>query len=475
MARREESIRLIAGTVAVGSSWLLSAAALCVWAGWLPPLTTRGSQVQGSGAGWLWGGIGLMLVMLIAWAVYLAQTRSSASSPKNASPADALTTAPSAAPSAGKPQAEDENLLRALFDNLPDFIAVKNNEGQILFTNLAQAWFLGANSSAEIKGKTMADFFPAEMARTFAEDDRQVLETGQPLINGERLAMDRLGLQHWLSLTLLPMRDQDGRITSLLSVSQDITSRKQDEYQLKSYAAKLQNSNRELQDFAYVASHDLQEPLRKVYVFGDRLKAKCGNALPADAQQYLERMQESTRRMQTLINDLLAFSRVTTQAHPFILVNLTDVAKEVLADLELRIQQSGAQVEVGQLPTLEADAMQMRQLLQNLVGNALKFHRPNTPPVVQIRGELLPQSEACRITVADAGIGFDEKYLDRIFQVFQRLHTRGVYEGTGIGLAICRKIVTHHNGEITAQSKPDQGATFTVTLPLKQPKGDIPS
>lgn len=471
MARRKESIRLIAGTVAVGSSWFLSAAALGVWAGWLPPLTTRGSQVQGSGAGWLWGGMGLMLIMLIAWAVYLAQTRPSASSPKNASPADALTTESSAA----QPPAEDENRLRALFDNLPDFIAVKNNEGQILFTNLAQAWFLGANSSAEIQGKTMADFFPAEMARTFAEDDRKVLETGQPLINGERLALDRLGLQHWLSLTLLPMRDQDGRITSLLSVSQDITSRKQAEYQLKSYAARLQSSNRELQDFAYVASHDLQEPLRKVYVFGDRLKAKWGPALPADAQQYLERMQESTRRMQTLINDLLAFSRVATQAHPFVLVNLADVAKEVLSDLDLRIQQCGARVEVGELPTLEADAMQMRQLLQNLVGNALKFHRPNTPPVVQIRGEMLPQSEACRITVADAGIGFEEKYLDRIFQVFQRLHTRGVYEGTGIGLAICRKIVTHHHGEITAQSKPDQGATFIVTLPLKQPKGEIPT
>jgi PAS domain S-box-containing protein len=475
MARPKESIRIIAGTVAVGLSGLLSAAALGVWAGWLPPITTPGGKVQGSGLVWLWGGIGLVIVMLIAGAVFLAQTLASSSIVKTADATGALTPEPAVAPPAGKPEVEEGNLLRALFDNLPDFIAVKDNAGRILFTNLAQAWFLGANTSAEIAGKTLANFFPAELAQTLAEDDRKLLETGQPLINAERLVPDRLGRLHWLSMTLLPMRDQDGRVTSLLSVSQDITSRKQAEFRLKNYAAKLQNSNRELQDFAYVASHDLQEPLRKVYVFGDRLKAKFGNALPADGQQYLERMQESTRRMQTLINDLLAFSRVATQVHPFVLVNLADVAKEVLSDLELRIQQSGGRVEVGELPTLEADARQMRQLLQNLVGNALKFHQPNTPPAVQIRGELLPESEACRITVTDAGIGFDEKYLDRIFQVFQRLHTRGTYEGTGIGLAICRKIVMHHNGEITAQSKPGEGATFIVTLPLQQPKGEIPS
>ena len=475
MARPRESMRLIAGTIAVALSCLSSAAALGLWVGWIPPLAAPGGKVQGSALLWLWGGAGLLLVGLVAWAVYLAQTLASASTLKNASATNASAAGTVAAPEARKAKAEEENLLRALFDNLPDFIAVKDSAGRILFTNLAQAWFLGANSSAEIAGKTLADFFPAELSQALAEDDRRVLETGQPLINVERLAPDRLGQQHWLSLTLLPMRDQEGSITSLLSVSQDITSRKQAECQLRNYAAKLQNSNRELQDFAYVASHDLQEPLRKVYVFGDRLKAKCGSALSADGQQYLERMQESTRRMQALINDLLAFSRVATRIHPFVLVNLTEVVKEVLSDLELRLQQSGGRVEVGELPTIEADAMQMRQLLQNLIGNALKFHPPEAPPRVQIRSQTLPQAGACRITVTDAGIGFDEKYLDRIFQVFQRLHTRGAYEGTGIGLAICRKIVTHHNGEITAQSKPGEGATFIVTLPLKQPKGDIPA
>lgn len=234
---------------------------------------------------------------------------------------------------------------------------------------------------------------------------------------------------------------------------------------------RLAVSNRELEQFASVASHDLQEPLRKIQAFGDRLKTKAGADLRPDALDSLERMQNAAARMQTLINDLLAFSRVTSKAQPFTGVDLNQIAREVLSDLETRIEQTGAQVHVGILPTIVADPLQMRQLLQNLISNALKFRRPGVAPVIEILAEPVSAEQAAggrdfyRLLVRDNGIGFDEKYLDRIFNVFQRLHGRNVYEGTGVGLAICRKIVERHGGTITATSAPDQGATFIVMLP----------
>ena len=264
-------------------------------------------------------------------------------------------------------------------------------------------------------------------------------------------------------------------------LQQEITERKQAEERLKATAARLEHSNRELQDFAYVASHDLQEPLRKVQAFGDRLKAACSNSLGTEGRDYLERMQAAAKRMQILIDDLLAFSRVTTKANPFEQADLNKIVGEVLSDLEVRIQQTNGQVELGELPTLDADPLQMRQLFQNLIANALKFHQEGRPPVVRIRSQAArPPAEApsgngqtngiCQITVEDNGIGFDEKYLDRIFVLFQRLHGRTAYEGTGIGLAICRKIADRHGGSITAKSTPGEGSTFMITLPLKQPR-----
>jgi PAS domain S-box-containing protein len=235
------------------------------------------------------------------------------------------------------------------------------------------------------------------------------------------------------------------------------------------HSQELTRSNEELQQFAFIASHDLQEPLRKIKTFGERLKASCGDALTEQGLDYLERMQNATRRMQALIEDLLTLSRVTTRGQPFVPVDLTQITQEVLSDLEIRIQQTGAFVEVSELPLIHADPLQMRQLLQNLIGNGLKFHRLGELPIVKIYSQKLNHQDAvdfCQIIVEDNGIGFDEKYLDRIFNVFQRLHGRSEYEGTGIGLAICRKIVERHNGSIWAQSTPGQGSRFIVTLPI---------
>lgn len=239
----------------------------------------------------------------------------------------------------------------------------------------------------------------------------------------------------------------------------------------------LARSNAELQEFAYIASHDLQEPLRKIQAFGNRLQETFGDNLGDRGQDYLKRMHKAAERMQALINDLLTLSQVTTKAQPFARVNLNQVTQEVLSDLELRIEQTSGQVEVGDLPTIEADPLQMRQLIQNLISNALKFHRVGVKPVIKVNSQIIDIEQGtveklvvthCQITIEDNGIGFDKKYLDRIFNVFQRLHNRSEYEGTGMGLAICRKVVERHGGSITATSTPGQGATFVVTLPIKQ-------
>jgi light-regulated signal transduction histidine kinase (bacteriophytochrome) len=224
-----------------------------------------------------------------------------------------------------------------------------------------------------------------------------------------------------------------------------------------------------------VASHDLQEPLRKIQAFGDLLERDCGPALSTDGREYLEYMQDAARRMQSLIQALLTLSRVTTRGQPFVRVDLGKLAEEVLGNLQMRLQQTGGSVEISPLPPIEADPTQMQQLCQNLIGNALKFHRPEEPPVIHVSGRFVedppsaaPRAALCQVTVQDNGIGFDEKYLDRIFAPFQRLHGPAQYEGTGIGLAICRKIVERHGGSISARSTPGEGATFTLTLPVHQ-------
>lgn len=233
----------------------------------------------------------------------------------------------------------------------------------------------------------------------------------------------------------------------------------------------LQRSNQELQEFAYVASHDLQEPLRKIQAFGTILEEEYGARLD-DGHDYLTRMRSAAARMSTLIEDLLAFSRVTTQAKELEKIDLTEVVTGVLEDLETRIDETKGTVTINKLPIIQADPLQMRQLFQNLIGNALKFHRPDTPPDVTINTQMIEQEgvKFCEIRVSDNGVGFDEKYLDRIFSVFQRLHDRNSYEGTGIGLAVCRKIVERHKGTITATSTPGVGSTFIITIPIKQSK-----
>ncbi len=280
-------------------------------------------------------------------------------------------------------------------------------------------------------------------------------------------------------------RMRDGRVIAVMSEPMqsggtiatclDVTDMNRHADQLKEYNEKLERSNRELQDFAYVASHDLQEPLRKIEAFGDRLATRHGNSLPDDGKMFLERMQNAAGRMRRLINDLLDYSRVTTKAKPFTRVPLDEVLTGVLSDLQIRIEESQAVITSDPLPAIEADATQMRQLIQNVLANALKFRKPEVAPRITIGAAVsnnhdragLTGPVVC-ITITDNGIGFDNRYKEQIFTIFQRLHGRLEYEGTGVGLATVRKIVERHYGTIDADGRPGEGATFTIVLPLQQ-------
>ena len=226
----------------------------------------------------------------------------------------------------------------------------------------------------------------------------------------------------------------------------------------------LQRSNAELEQFASVASHDLQEPLRKVQTFGDQLERRFGEDIPEEGLDYLHRMRRAAGRMSILIEDLLRFSRVTTRAQPPEHVDLERVAHEVVSDLETTIEEAHAEVRIARLPAVEADPSQMRQLLQNLIANAIKFSRPGVTPEVEVRAASSGPGMVA-FEVADNGIGIEPEYTERIFRVFERLHPRDVYEGTGIGLALCRKIAERHGGTLEVFSEPGNGSTFRVELP----------
>lgn len=290
---------------------------------------------------------------------------------------------------------------------------------------------------------------------TFLALDRQVQEIQQAReeLRAHRDHLDELVRERTIALTETNER-----------LRKEIGERRLTEEALREKTAALERSNMELEHFAHVASHDLQEPLRKIIAFGDRLKMKCADSLDDRGRDYISRMHNAALRMRNLIESLLEFSRVTTHARPFQQTDLNRVLAGVLSDLELKIAERQAEIEVGALPTIEADSRQMGQLFQNLISNALKFHREGVPLEIKIGHQDLGP-DGVRLTVRDNGIGFDMKYLDRILKPFQRLHTKSEFSGVGIGLSICSKIVQYHRGTLQAESLPGEGAAFIITLP----------
>jgi PAS domain S-box-containing protein len=363
-------------------------------------------------------------------------------------------------------------------------MALVDLDGRWLTTNPAFPALLGY-SEAEL----LAAPFRSFLALDERDDDLTTLDrlrdSGEEhAYTLEQRSLHKDGRVLWLLYSIALVRGDAGAPAYFIVQAQDITARKVAAEAQLVVQAQYARSNQALQEFASIAAHDLQEPLRKIQAFGDRLRLRHGTALGTEGQDYLARMQGAAARMQRLIGDLLALSRISATTQPFEPVDLNVVAGEVLRDLETRLEQTCGHVTVGDLPVIEADPTQMRQLFQNLLGNALKFHRPDHPPVIRLEGRLRPVGtgelggdiagrNVCELVVTDEGIGFDAQYGERIFGVFQRLHGRSEYEGTGIGLAICRTIIERHGGTIVATSAPARGATFTINLPLRQvrPRG----
>lgn len=349
-------------------------------------------------------------------------------------------------------------------------VAITNNQGVITYVNDK---FCGISQYAreELIGNTHRVVNSGFHSKEFFVAMWKTISNGK-VWEGEIRNRAKDGTFYWVNTTIVPFLDANNKPERYVAVRYDITERISADDKLKIEARKLALSNKELQDFATVAAHDLQEPLRKIQSFADRLRSKSNSALDSETIDYLERIQNSSYRMQTLINDLLNYSRVSTKIQPFAPIDLNQILTQVTSDLEIRLEKTQGKIECGDLPTIDADPLQMTQLFLNLINNALKFHKLGVTPVVKIWSRKTKSrengSEICEITVADNGIGFDEKYRDRIFTIFQRLHGRQEYEGTGIGLAICRKIVERHGGEIIAKSLPGEGATFITTLPMKQ-------
>jgi PAS domain S-box-containing protein len=307
----------------------------------------------------------------------------------------------------------------------------------------------------------LALLHPEDRERVTREVSASV-EKGAPYDNDYRVVWPD-GRVRWLASRGKVYRDDAGRPLRMTGVCWDVTDRKEAEERINRFTEELKRSNAELERFAYVSSHDLQEPLRTVASFAQLLGSRYRGKLDADADEFIQFIVDGANRMQTLINDLLAYSRVGTQGKPFAPVEFERVFHDVMEDLDLAIEESGAVVTRDPLPAVRGDGVQLRQLLQNLVGNAIKFRQPGEPPRVHVGAAR--DGAGWQFSVRDNGIGIDPQYFERVFIIFQRLHGRDDYPGTGIGLAVCKKIVERHGGRIWVESEPGRGSTFHFTLP----------
>ena len=310
-------------------------------------------------------------------------------------------------------------------------------------------------------------------ALTHPEDSPRVMKAIEDALAGrapyrvELRAINRRGRHRWIYSAGEVYRDKSGKPQRMLGVVSDITDRKETEQRLVHQAEALWQSNRELEQFAYVSSHDLKEPLRKIASYVDLLRSKDAATLSADGTHYLEGITDGVMRMRSLIDDLLSFSRLSQQTAVEDNVDMNGVVADALSDLGPAIQEAGATVNVGDLPSMKGSGTQMRQLFQNLIGNAIKFRGEKKPVIDILSGR---EDNEWTLTVRDNGIGIDPQYFGQIFRVFQSLHPRHRYPGTGIGLAVCKKIVERRGGTISVASAPGQGAAFTVRFPVEPPE-----
>ncbi len=359
-----------------------------------------------------------------------------------------------------------ESQLRAIVENLHDGLVITDLHDIILYANARMSEMTGY-SNAELVGQNAHQSLvdPAHWAHCAGRNQQR--EQGQR-DTYEIPVLHRDGSTRWMLINGSPLRNDKGAIVGTIGAHFDFTERKLNEVERARFAQRLQNSNRDLETFAFVVSHDLKQPLRKIEVFSSRLQNEENAKLSVQGQLYLDRIRVAVERMTSLIDGLLAYSRVASGDAPWGEVDLNQIASDVMFDLELVVERAGADVQIGQLPRVCASATQMHQLLQNLIGNALDYRQPDVPLVVRVSGRVV--GEHCHLEVADNGRGFEPQQSAHIFEIFSRLNGNENSEGSGVGLTICRAIVERHGGTLTAQSTPDQGATFRARFPIAPPQ-----
>ena len=357
---------------------------------------------------------------------------------------------------------DSEAMYHSLVEHAPLNIYRKANlEGKIVFGNASYCEALGL-ALDQLLGKTDFDLFSDEQASKYVADDERVISSGEPL----RQVEEHRGLDGTLYVEVLktPIFDHRGKCVGTQGIFWDVTVEYESRRKLEESAAALKQSNEDLRQFAYVASHDLQEPLRMVSSYLQLIERRYTDVLDDAGREFIGFAVDGAKRMKNLIRALLEYSRIGAGACEMELVSLADIVKDVRGVLQMAIEDSGAELRVGELPQLYCDRIQLGQLLQNLIGNALKFCKDRTP-VIEISARRDKAEKCWCISVRDNGIGIEPDYLERVFVIFQRLHSREEYPGTGIGLALCKRIVERHQGKIWVESEPGDGTTFSFSIP----------
>jgi PAS domain S-box-containing protein len=364
----------------------------------------------------------------------------------------------------GKHAAETDRLLASIVESSDDAIYAKALDGTLLSWNAGAERIYGY-SAVEAIGRNVSMLVPPDMPDEAPEILRKIGQ-GERIAHYETVRLRKDGSRVHVSMSLSPLTDEDGKITGASSLARDITLRKRAEEALRRSAEELDRSNMELEQYAYVASHDMQEPLRTITGYLQLLSHRYQGQLDEKADKYIAYVVEGAERMSTLIRDLLSYSRVNRRGEQLRPTDALESLELALGNLRSAIEQSGASITHDPLPIVNADKTQLIQLFQNLVGNAIKYRSPDRPLQVHISAR--SEDGSWLFDIQDNGIGFEQQYEDKMFLIFQRLHSRGKYPGTGIGLAICRRIVDRHGGRIWAVGEPGKGARFSFTIPVRR-------
>ena len=378
---------------------------------------------------------------------------------------------------------KQHTLLRALIDNMPDYIYVKDTDCKFIIANTTLAESMGTASAQELIGKTDFDFHPRKLAEKYFRDEQEILRSGNAMVNREEIIKDHNKQTKWLLTTKVPVRDNNGKLSAIVGIGRDITSRKNQERQIASLNHELEEKNKELGAILYVASHDLRSPLLNIQGFSRELEESCGelaeilqqqqdseimrkklhSILDEDLPESLSYILTSTAKMDTLLSGLLRLSRLGHAALNMEKLEMNSMAEEILKSLQYRIKESGAEIKISRLQSCLGDYSQINQVFSNILDNAIKYLDPSRQGLINVSSE--EEGEFIRYCIEDNGIGIEPHHQEKIFEIFHQLNPDSRKGGEGLGLTIVKRILSRHNGKITLQSKPGQGTRFYILLP----------